>query len=342
MSIESVTQSYMTLSLEEIIVMMKNHQFELRDSYAKRVKQLKEYFMDNEKTNHIYIPPIVVNTMDDPSKSKTLRKYQVIDGSQRLEAIRLLHQTIMNKTDSHDDREMEEAYKQLKSFKESSLAFQVFHGLTEKSRDQLFVDFNTKGKKVALSKLIAYDSRTEINQITNLVLLQNESLKRAGVETEKRALIKPPNRNLLSLSQLRLIVTVFLIGELKMDVPEKITRKKSREDHVDIINTWFQCLFQLQPPETIGDYEVTMLASHTVQLALAYYAIKGTKNLSVNEQKKTVVQRMDKLKAVNWDYSNKKWREFKGRRKGKKGYFYLEHERANVIKLVDWFESVRG
>jgi hypothetical protein len=76
---------------------------------------------------------------------------------------------------------------------------------------------------VSLSKRIAYDTRNEINRITNDILRDNGFLREAGVELEKRAVMRPTNQNLLSLSQLH------------------------SEENSELITGWFRELFALHP-----------------------------------------------------------------------------------------------
>ena len=246
---------------------------------------------------------------------------------------------MLKATNSENEEEMKKGYKLLYLLEHTQLALQVFEGFTPEEKDQLYIDLNTKGKKVSLSKRISYDSRNHINQITNMVLQTNKGLQTAGVEMEKAAIIRPSNKKLLSLTQLRQIVGIFLTGKIQHSTAE-LTFKvplESRE-YIDLINVWFDELFSICPAAMIGDYHESMLAGYPLLVSIALYANNGLVHSSFEKRKKALITRMDNIKTVDFSRKNEAWKQFSGTVKGKEKYFYLANNKKNIEQLVNWLQ----
>lgn len=223
------------------------------------------------------------------------------------------------------------------------ISVQVFEGVSSTEADQMYIDFNTKGKKVSLSKRIAYDSRNAINQATKQVLQANEKLREAGVEQEKIAVVRPKNKNLLSLSQLRQLVALFIDGgtvSSKLAQDRVLTRET--EETIELINFWFEELFKLHPVETIGNYDISIFASFPLLYAVGSYAIEGTEEIEETELKTQIKRRMEKLRSIDWSRDNPVWREFDGSERGKEKYFYLKNDKKNIKAITNWLSRKGG
>lgn len=322
-------------SVEELSDMMKNNCIQLREVSQPQVRQIREYLFENATARHIYLPPLVASVKE--IKGGKPEKLTMIDGNKRIQALCQLPKLIDQSLQSSDEK-MEKAVVIDFLLNETAIAVQVIEGLSQAECDQLYIDFNSRGKKVALSKRIEYDSRNEINQITNQVLIQNNELKNAGVETEKRAIIKPANKNLLSLSQLRQITAVFVTGKMNKEFKAvEMEATLTQLEYVTLINFWFDKLFQLHPSRTIGNYEATILASFPMLLALACYVNKNVIDKELNVRKKMINERMNRLVGVNWNPQSETWSQFKGRR-DKNNLFYFARDQKTIQQLVAWLE----
>ncbi|MDQ0155455.1 DNA sulfur modification protein DndB [Robertmurraya andreesenii] len=332
----SKRQSIATYTLEELSNLIHHGQVKLRDVNKLHVRAIKKYILENVLTEQIYFPPIVANV--DYLGSEKPQELTIIDGSQRLAALCQIEEMGYREAKSDHPEEMKKGYKLLLFFQHTEIAVQIFEGLSKEESDQLYIDLNTKGKKVALSKRIAFDSRKELNIITNSILETNSQLKTAGVEIEKIAVVRPANKKLLSLSHLRQIVAIFLTGKMVFRTMEdRYEMHMEAEDYIKLINTWFHELFKLYPPERIGDFQISMLANHPLLISIAYFANKGLKNTNLKEREQELVERMRSLKDVDFNRKNPIWKEFAGTARG--GYFYLANDKANIEKLVNFLEE---
>jgi DNA sulfur modification protein DndB len=332
----SKRQSVTTYSIQELSSLMNNGQVKLREVNKLHVRAFKKYILENVLTEQIYIPPLVatVAVLENSRPSE----FTIIDGNQRLKAFCQLEEWGFRAAKSDNEEEMKRGYKLLHFIQNTRVTFQIFEGLSTEESDQLYIDLNTKGKKVALSKRIAFDSRKELNIITNKILKTNRQLKFAGVEIEKRAVVRPTNKKLLSLSQLRQIVAIVISGKMVYrNVNDRYETYLSSEDYIKLVNTWFSELFRLYPPEKIGDFNESMIASQSLLISLAYYANKGLEKTRFEERKREIVNRMRALQKVDFNTMNPVWREFKGTTRG--GYYYLANDKATINNLIAWLQG---
>ncbi|MFJ5717524.1 DNA sulfur modification protein DndB [Neobacillus sp. NPDC093127] len=335
----SKRQSMATYTIQELTTLIQNGQVKLREVNKLHVRAIKKYILENVLTEQIYFPPIVAAT-DNLGPDKPFELF-IIDGNQRLKAFCQIEDMGSRAVKSENNEHMKIGYKLLHFVQKSEVAVQLFEGLTKEEADQLFIDLNTKGKKVALSKRIAFDSRKELNKITNAILKNNKQLNIAGVEIEKRAIVRPTNKKLLSLSHLRQIVAIFLTGKMiHRAVDDRYEAHLEANDYIKLITIWFDELFLQYPPERIGDFEESMLANFPLLLAIAFYVNKGMEKCTFEERQQFLVNRMEQLSKVNWKRDNPIWENFKGTVRG--GYYYLANDKSNIEKLAAWLDHQRG
>lgn len=326
-------QALTVYTVEELCQMVQFDQLILRETSVPHVRKIRKYITDNFLANAVYFPPIVamVSASQSLSDGKPTSLI-VIDGSNRLKAVTEFEGTIFKLIQSDDEQSQRCGFMLKYRLKDMKIAVQVFEGLTESEAAQLYVDLNSKGKKVALSKRIANDSRNVINVATNYILSQHQQLKQAGIETERASLIRPKNKNFLSLSQLRSVVMLF-IGDYS-----KLTTFDEQEmtPIFQRLHTWFDQLFELQSPENIGNYHNSILASFPVVYALAEYACWNIEEVKVDEQIAYIQGRMELLKQLNWGRNQKIWQQFNGSYKGKEGYYYIDNNKKTIQTIVEW------
>ena len=333
----SKIQGVAAYPIDELAGLVNRGKVTLREVNKLHVRSLKKYILENVESEHIYFPPLIANVEEGSLANSQPESLTIIDGTQRLQALCLLEEMAHKEIKSDSEEEMKRGYKLLYCFQHSSISVLLFEGLSANECDQLYIDLNTKGKKVALSKRIAFDSRNELNSITNQVLKTNSRLKKAGVEDEKRAVIRPRNKKLLSLTQLRQIVAITLAGKMVYGSSEEHFHPFLQiEEYIFLINVWFDELFACYPAEKIGDFDESMIANTPLLLSIAYYANKGLEKVPFHERKKELLNRMAPLKKLDWSRSNPVWHQFKGVTKGREGYYYLAKEKSNIEKLVRW------
>lgn len=339
----TIRQTIITYTLEELLHMLLENRLVLRETNTSQVRKIRKYLFDNNETDQIYLPPIVARLEEGSLEDGKPIKLSIIDGSQRIKALSQLEALVNKSIASDDNEEQKKGFAMLYALPKVELAVQIFEGLSEDEANQMFIDLNTKGKKVALSKRIAYDSRNSVNLMTNQLLQTNGLLRKAGVEQEKHAVMRPRNQKLLSLSQLRALVVLFSTGSsVKSQVEWNTIRANQMDESVELINAWFDKLFELHPAATIGNYKLSMLASFTLLTAVATYVLEGMEDVSFSEKKQEMVQRMNRLKAVDWSRENPVWREFNGSERGKDKYFYLVNDKKNMAALVEWLRRKGG
>lgn len=336
-------QTMITYRLEELLHMLKEERLVLREVNVVQARKIRKYLFDNIEKNQVYLPPIVAHVGEASFEEGKPTHLSIIDGTQRIKAIAQLEGEIIKMTGSDDAKEQRKGFTMHYLLPQIELAVQVFEGITEEEADQMFIDQNTKGKKVALSKRIAYDSRNSINTMTKQILHRNELLEKAGIEQEKHAVMRPRNRNLLSLSQLRGLVGMFSLGRpIKSQAAYGVISEQQMEESVALMDVWFDELFRFHPVESIGNYEVSMLASFPLLTAVATYALEDMEALSFQEKKSEIIQRMRRLQEVDWTRDNDIWRQFHGAERGKDKYYYLYDNKKNMEKLVDWLRRKGG
>lgn len=339
----SKRQTIITYRLEEILQMLSEGRLVLRETNTTQVRMIRKYLFENIETDQIYLPPIVAKLEEGSLDEGRPTKLSIIDGTQRIKALSQLEAVVMKSIVSDDENELKKGFTMHYALPKIELAVQIFEGLTMDETNQMYIDLNTKGKKVALSKRIAYDSRNSINLMTNQLLQTNELLREAGVEQEKHAVMRPKNKKLLSLSQLRALVALFSIGRpVKSQATLDTIHSNQMEGSVELINTWFDELFKLHPISTIGNYDVSMLASFPLLTAIATYVLEGLEDVTFVEKKQVIVRRMERLQVVDWTRKNLIWRQFNGSERGKDKYFYLHDDKKNIAALVSWLCSKGG
>jgi hypothetical protein len=331
-----IRQTIKLFKVKELLSYIKEDKIKFFDVGQARVRTIRNYLVDNILNNEIYLPPIVIAT-NLKNETDNSRELTIIDGNGRLNALSQIELVVQKKEKSLNMEEIAESEALRIFINEGVVAAQIYHGLTDEKVKQIYVDLNTKGKKVALSKLISYDSRNEINRISNEVLDQNVQLNIAGVELELKSLIKPNNKSFLTLSQLRKLIATFFTCEIKSELPKgPIKNKLSYEENIETINLWFSILFKLRSPESIGDYNQTILASFPFLQSLCYYAVKDTQKLDFESKKKIIEGRMLKLTDFDFSTDRTEWENFNGVRKGKGNYFYFSPNKENILRIEKW------
>lgn len=324
-----------TYSVAQLVELYEQKRLILRKTEIRQVREIRNYIIEQFGDGNIFFPPIVASKNGDV--------IYVIDGSSRLRAIFDLLDYIPKLELSKDERELTVGIQLQLGLLDVTLAIQLYDNLDEQTRNQVYLDQNTKGKKVALSKRIAYDSRNAINIVTNEILQQHTELLLAGVEQEKVSLNRPTNKKFLSLSQLRLLVSLFITGKEQIQmVRMKNIDEAYIEGRLPLIMAWLDELFALEPAQNIGNYEMSMLANFTVVRALAYYALVGEKQVEQEQKEPHIRQRMQALKHISWESRQALWEQFDGTYRGKQPLYYISKDKQTLAALINWLTFEGG
>lgn len=323
-------QRLAVFTVQQIAEQVEQNTMILRKTEPRHTRKIRQYVMEQFMSGDVYIPPIVASESDGV--------IHIIDGSSRLRGILDILPQLSRLLLSDDPEEQKKATQLNTSIGDVSLAFQLFTGFTKEEREQLYLDANTKGKKVALSKRIAFDSRNTINTVTNDLLQQHEALRFAGVEQEKVSMNRPANKNFLSLSQLRAIVALFIVGkEAESGIYTQHVDEELIERRLPILNAWLDELFTLEGPEKIGNYHISILASFIFVRALAYYALKGEEIVASTKKADYVRMRMKALKQISWETCQPLWAErFDGKYRQACGLYFVENNKKTLNAIIEW------
>lgn len=336
-------QTMRIFTVQELRDFSERGQLILRESNAFHIRKLRQYVVENILTGQIFLPPIVATLIEGNLEEDRLDQLLIIDGVQRLKALTNMDSVITKLIDSDEPLDAKKGFKLKYQLAKVQVAMQIFEGLSIDEANQLYIDLNTKGKKVALSKRIAYDSRNEINITTNKVLQTNTQLRKAGVEEEKAMLVRPRNKKFLSLSQLRTLIALFISDKyISGQLSIEHQMQQNVEENLSLFNVWLEELFLLYPAEKIGDYDHSMLASFILLQALAQYAVADTKELPIAERRQKIQTRMRALGHVDWSREQVIWERFDGSRRGRKQYYYLANNKSTIRELESWLHREGG
>ncbi len=331
-------QTIATCSILDLTAMVNEGQAILRDVNKIHVREIKNYIIENIFQEQIYFPAIIANVSPGSFLKGRAENLTIIDGNKRLKAFCSIEDFAYRTMRSDKEIESFCGEKILQFLKKTELSVLLFEGLSKNEMDQLYIDFNRHGHKVALVKRITMDTRNILNQITTKVLDTNEQLKLAGVEVEKSAVKRPRNKKLLSLSQLRQITVIFLSGKMVYRIVNQIHNPYlGTNEYVNLINEWFAELFKLYPPEKIGDFSQSMLTDPILLYSLAYYANRNLEKTPFTERMQQLRSRMEKLAGINWSRTNPVWQNFK--RENRQGFCFLYKDKATVENLLKWLQQ---
>ncbi|WP_144036113.1 DNA sulfur modification protein DndB [Sporosarcina koreensis] len=337
----SKKQGIAVYRLDELIDRLEDERIETRHETNPQITLIRRYMLDNLASGQVYFPPLVARVPEGALADGRPDRFAVIDGTQRLRAMGQLRPFITRLIGSDVPGDHAKGYLMNKMLDKIYISVQLFEGFTDEEADQLYIDLNTKGKKVSLSKRIAYDSRNELNKITNLLVRTHKGLQTAGIEQEKLSIHRPRNVKLVSLSQLRRLVGYFMTGQGVNAKPSMQQETVvNAEEYLDVIGHWLDELFALHPAVSIGNYEVSMLANYSLLAAVAEYAYEGLHDAFPIQKKDVILERMRRLGHVDWNSKHPQWLEFTGAER--KGLYFLDTSKANYSELLNWLRLKGG
>ncbi|MEH6941350.1 DNA sulfur modification protein DndB [Bacillus sp. JJ722] len=336
----SKKQRMIAISIKELNKMFEAGNITIRETNQAHVRRIKDYMLENALDNNIYFPPLVATLPNSEIELENPKYIQIIDGSHRLKAIIQVNELIQKAIKNENAEMIKKGYKLLSIIDQTSIAIQLIGELSIEESNQLYIDLNTKGKKVSLSKRISYDSRNILNRITNIILATNHTLQIAGVEMEKRSMIRPANKKLLSLSQLRQLVNIFISGSMLLtkQTLDSVQQLKE-EEYIDLVNIWLDELFILYSPNNIGNDHDSIFANFPILVSMALYVNKGQQNSSFEQRKLAIQRRMKAVSKLDWNRHNENWLQFSGSRRGKQNYYYIDYKKATIMRIIEWLES---
>ncbi|MCH7320660.1 hypothetical protein LZ480_02065 [Solibacillus sp. MA9] len=343
-SVFNKKQTFLFYSIEEFLHMAQLNNLKLRNTNPTHVNKIRKYVVDNFMKESIYFPPIVA-CLEAGETIQTEKPMQltVIDGSSRIKALTDFDHMILKLISDDDEKNQRKGFFLKYRLKEMKIAVQIFEGLSEEEINQLYIDMNSKGKKVALSKRISHDSRDAINVATNKLMASHKGLNLAGIEVERASVIRPNNQKFLSLAQLRTIVILFITGTTSIrNVNLDNYGQREFDEVFDLLCIWFDELFALHPAETVGDYHQTMLASFSMIYAIVHYVNFELNDVPIKKRELILRKRMKALHSIDWRRDQDLWLQFEGNFKGKDQYYYINQNKRTTSAIVKWLFSKGG
>jgi DNA sulfur modification protein DndB len=140
-------QTIVHYSISELIAIYSAGKMDLREVSQQRVRDIKNYLIENTLGENIFFPPLVASVKEGKLSEGKPKCFTMIDGSTRMKAFVQFENYLMNNSMSPLAAKIQANKNQLANFRNSQIAVHFFEGLCKQEIDQLYIDFNTKGKK---------------------------------------------------------------------------------------------------------------------------------------------------------------------------------------------------
>ncbi|CAN7765274.1 hypothetical protein LJR153_007230 [Paenibacillus sp. LjRoot153] len=216
---------------------------------------------------------------------------------------------------------------------ESSLATQIYIGLSEEQECQLFGDINSKVQLVSKELGHAFDSIDPINLIIQQVVSNNIYLKAAGVE--RRGNLTSFNKNFTSFSWLYSITTMLFRGKMQSSFELTRSIRNDPSTYIEILHQFFTALLPFMPEQPgLPQY---ISSGRVVQESIALYAHGHLFKDGIYQQ--DWLQCMVVFEDYNWSHENFELIELFGKQdNGKINLIHEKSLRKHSI-LVDHFTN---
>lgn len=252
------------IEVRELLEVYKIDNTVNRDLREEKIAQLVNYLDEINTDIGIYIPAIILSYegSDPEADDNELlfyknRDFVVLDGQHRIKA---LERYVYRKSEQS----------KINDLLKSKVTIQVYFNLTESEKRQLFIEINGKSKKVSQNMSVRFDDRNPINTLVSDLLKnkRNNPIVRMGVEQEKARIVRPGNKNWISMIRLSRFISMLLLGTLQ---PSKENVKKINNNYEDIFSFLRQFFIVLESalPKEPGNVKKNILGHEAVQNAIA-------------------------------------------------------------------------
>lgn len=285
------------IRIEELLEVYKIDQTVNRDIRYDKISQIENYINQIDSELGIYLPAIILSYEGEdpyPENNEYLfektRSFLVLDGQHRIKA---LENFIKKEKDEHKVRKI----------LDSKITIQVYFNLTQQEKRQLFIEINGNSKRVSQNVSVSFDDRNPMNSLVT-DLLKNKSsnpILKMGVEQKLSKIVRPSNKNWISMIRLSRFVSFVLLGTQEPSKSNKTIIKKQYEEIYYFLQQYFILLATALPDEP-GNVRKNILGHEAIQNTIAIVCHKNiiskTKDkLLFNENWKQFVEM---LEYIDW------------------------------------------
>ncbi|MBP1993435.1 DNA sulfur modification protein DndB [Paenibacillus eucommiae] len=266
-------------------------------------KKIANYLQEREY-DRVFFGPVTLSLREVGQLSKDETglmllpgsKLSILDGQHRILALSFVNEQILKEVRSFEKKiaalkvkqrrfpENTEVSEELEQFEgsvnqlekrrlelmESSLAVQIYIGLTEQDECQLFGDINSKVQLVSKELGHSFDSIDPINLVIQQVVDNNVVLKGAGVE--RRANLTSFNKNFTSLSWLYSTTAMLFTGKMQSSYEFQRNIRKDPSTYIEILHQFFSSLLPMMPEQP--GLPIYTSSGRAMQESIALYAHK--------------------------------------------------------------------
>lgn len=226
------------------------------------------------------------------------------------------------------------------NFKKNTVTIQVYFGLSKDDERQLFVDINSKAKRVSRSLVMQYDSREISNLLVNELYKNCKILQAVGVELEKSKVQRPGNTAFATGLRLKTFLYYLLYGKKTLSKKDEELLHKHYDDVVSFSVRFFDELLG-GGPEKPGDVRQYILGHEPVQNAIAMFFNEtfitfdqhGLQIMGVWEDA------VEELAGLDWSVNNVVWRRMGTTKTTNQGQ-YLGFNESDRIHLYNQIRNL--
>lgn len=276
------------LSVEELLEIYVIDHTVNRDIQHHKILKLNKYLDEIDSELGIYIPAIILSHEgNEPIKEDNFfifekkKNFIVLDGQHRIKAFEYF---LENNTDKSKKN----------TILQSKITTQIYFNLTDREKRQLFIDINSRARRVSKNLAVKYDDRDPVNTLINDLLKneKNNPLLKMGVDRDKSRIVRPSNKNWISARRLSYFINYLLFGVTRLSETNKSILKNQYEEVLSFLQQYFVFL-ESSLPSNPGEVKENILGHEALQNAIAVVSHNNIIKIKNNK--------------LDWE---KNWRDF--------------------------------
>lgn len=234
-----------------------------RDIVPTRISEITRYINTYDKKIGIYFPSIIVAATEDPVDIEEMQikfnesiRFIILDGQHRMKAL----EAYKNK---------EQNPERLSDILNSTLTVQIYFNLSKHEQRKLFLDINSKSKKVSNSLAFQFDTRDPLNTMIK-DLLSTERKNRLSLLKidQKSRIVRPHNKSWMSISRFNRFLSYFLFNTVKTSNKTALMLSNNYIETLTFVERYLENLLDVFP-EDFGNVQKQLLGHEALQNALA-------------------------------------------------------------------------
>lgn len=284
-----------------------------REVSNRKVSSIKNYIITglHENEDFRFFPSLTVTSRgsifyDESTRKIAIDTYKsklsVTDGQHRFGGIKKAIEEIeflMNKAKFNESIEV---YRGMKEKLENMvMPLTIFNNLSEAQEKQLFYDLNNLAQRPSRSTTIKLSQTDGIALLARRISLENQYLKRYGVEMDKTSIHKNNENTILLTTIYAMIKNLLKNNNYEKEIKEFV--KGNNDTFLNAINEKFNSIFSILPKDMYIKKKYVFDKSYVLRGVASFYADKESMQIPEN----TVLQAIG---AVNWDNNIDVWKEF--------------------------------